>query len=274
MLYKSSKILYNASIGIHYPDIEIQNDHEKDLLSVLVIPFRFGGFGWLPTRADNKSFLLVKGVYMNDLTNEKTMTTKELAEILGVDVRTVQITAKRILDLTKVLSQSTNGRPTQIFNEQQATLIKQEIQKHHNLTTRQIDSVTTEQEENQTIANAITILQRRANEYKKRAEIAENALSRIANGKGCFSMNQTAKALKLPFGNIKLFEKLRNERILNSDNTPKQEHINAEHFKTIVKFVNDKVGNKSVTLVTGKGLIYLAKKLNTEIDTSIQPDIL
>ena len=66
MLYKSSKILYNASIGTYQPDIEIQNDHEKDLLSVLVIPFRFGGFGWLPTRADDKSFLLVKGVYMND----------------------------------------------------------------------------------------------------------------------------------------------------------------------------------------------------------------
>ena len=49
--------------GFTTPDIEIQNDHEKDLLSVLVIPFRFGGFGWLPTRTDDKSFLLVKGVW-------------------------------------------------------------------------------------------------------------------------------------------------------------------------------------------------------------------
>lgn len=213
---------------------------------------------------------------MNGLTTEKTITTKELAEILGVARDTINATVNR-LELDGVLRQADIRRNNQggyLFNEKQATLIKQEIQKHHNLANRQIDSVTTEQEENQTIANAIKILQRRANEYKKRAEIAENALSRIANGKGCFSMNQAAKALKLPFGNIKLFEKLRNERILNSDNTPKQEHINAEHFKTIVKFVNDKVGNKSVTLVTGKGLIYLAKKLNTEIDTSIQPDIL
>ena len=213
---------------------------------------------------------------MNELTNEKVMTTRELAEILGVSERTIREIAKNKGVESTFQTLKTNGgnQSVKVFNEQQATLIKQEIQKHHNLATRQIDNVTTEQEENQTIADAISILQRRANEYKNRAEIAENALSRIANGKDCFSMNQAAKALKLPFGNIKLFEKLRNERILNSDNTPKQEHINAEHFKTIVKFVNDKVGNKSVTLVTGKGLIYLAKKLNAEIDTSIQPDIL
>lgn len=71
---------------------------------------------------------------------EKFMTTKEIAEVIGVDVRTVQLAVNR-LNFTKVLSQSTNGRPTMIFDEKQATLIKQEIAKHHNLTTRQIDSV-------------------------------------------------------------------------------------------------------------------------------------
>lgn len=35
-----------------------------------------------------------------------------------------------------------NGKAT-VFTEQQATLIKQKTQKHHNLATRQIDSVTT-----------------------------------------------------------------------------------------------------------------------------------
>lgn len=74
---------------------------------------------------------------MNDLslfnskqqTTSEVVTTRELAEILGVDIRTVQITAKRILDPTKVLSRVINGGKSMIFDEKQATLIKQEIQK-------------------------------------------------------------------------------------------------------------------------------------------------
>lgn len=103
---------------------------------------------------------------------------------------------------------------------------------------------------------------------KPKVEIYE----KIANGSGCFTINQTAKALKLPYGNITLFEKLRRMGILNSDNSPKQEQINAGHFKVVVKFINDNIGNKSVTLTTGKGLVYLAKKFRTEIDESVKAD--
>ena len=103
--------------------------------------------------------------------------------------------------------------------------------------------------------------------------LAEKAVTdRITNGKGCFSMSQTAKALKLPYGRTKLFERLRSEKILNLDNSPSQEQINAGHFKVVVKHVSDEVGNKSVTLTTGKGLVYLAKRLNTEIDENVQAD--
>lgn len=209
---------------------------------------------------------------MNVLAVEQTMTTKELAESLGVSIDTVSRAASKVLDPSAVVRKVINGGESRVFNERQATIIKQEIQKHHNLASRQIDSVSTELEENQTIANAMMILKRRNDELKKRAEIAESALKRIADGKGCYSMNQTAKALKLPFGNIKLFERLRNEGILNADNTPRQEQINAGHFKVVVKFINEEVGNRSVTLTTGKGLVYLAKKFNTEIDESVMAD--
>lgn len=215
---------------------------------------------------------------MNELSlfkpEEKVMTTRELSEMFAVTERTIRDTAKSIGVEGTFHTMQTNGgfQQVKVFNEKQATLIKQEIQKHHNLASRQIDAVTTEYEENQTIANAMMILKRRNDELKKRAEIAESALKRIADGKGCYSMNQTAKALKLPFGNIKLFERLRNEGILNADNTPRQEQINAGHFKVVVKFINEEVGNKSVTLTTGKGLVYLAKKFNTEIDESVMAD--
>lgn len=202
---------------------------------------------------------------------EQMVTTKELADILGVDVDTINNTVNK-LNFSDVHRKSTKGRPTKAFTEKQATLIKQEIQKHHNLATRQIDSVTTEEEENLLIKNAWLIIERRAEEFRRRAEIAENTLNRIADGKGCFTINQTAKALKLDYGNRKLFEKLRNEGILNQDNTPKQEQVNMGNFKVVVKFVNEAIGNKPVTLTTSKGLVYLAKRFKWEIDETVKAD--
>jgi len=120
------------------------------------------------------------GSKVKNTTSKEVVTTRELAEILGVDVRTVQITAKRILDPTKVLSRVINGGKSMIFDEKQATLIKQEITKHHNLASRQIDTVSTEFEENQVIANAMAILQRRNVELQKKVKEAERQLTEQA----------------------------------------------------------------------------------------------
>ena len=279
---------------------------------------------------------------------EELVTTKELAQMLGVDVSTVTKTVSRMNVTSEVLPKFKQGQ-TPRFNEKQATIIKQEIQKHHNLATRRIDTVSTEEKvmtvkeiaETLKVAestirnivgkhgwakngvqtklneNQVTIISREMKtnsslahqqedsllvtskvstklevlenykkateafvemlasekeEFRKRAEIAESALNRIGNGTGCFSMNQTAKELKLPYGNIKLYERLRSEGILNADNSPKQEQVNAGHFKVVVKFVNEKIGNKPVTLTTGRGLVYLAKRFNTQIDESVRAD--
>lgn len=73
---------------------------------------------------------------------EKIMTTKELAEVLGVS----NMAISRVLEKTNNLNGTVkveNGKTT-YFTEKQATLIKQEMQKHHNLANRQIDSVSTE----------------------------------------------------------------------------------------------------------------------------------
>lgn len=106
---------------------------------------------------------------------------------------------------------------------------------------------------------------------QQRAELAENALKRIEQAPGCFSIAQTAKALKLPYGRNTLFDKLRDLGLLNSYNEPYQEQINANHFKVVNKICGD---GKShiVPLVTGRGLVYLAKKFNASIDENIKAD--
>lgn len=202
---------------------------------------------------------------------EQMMTTKELAEVLGVGESTVKRAVEKVRPVLGEVAKNSQGG--YLFNEEQATAIKLEIQKHHNLQSRQIDTVSTETEENLIVMQAVAILQRKARELEERAAMAEGVVHRIADGTGCYTMNQAAKALKLPYGNIKLFERLRNEGLLNLDNTPRQEQVNQGNFKVIVKYVNDKVGNKVVTLVTGKGLVYLAKRFNTEIDPAVQADV-
>ena len=64
------------------------------------------------------------------LANNDVMTTKELAQALGVDVKTIQRTSTKLFDIDVVKSVSYGGRPTQVFNEAQATAIKLELQNH------------------------------------------------------------------------------------------------------------------------------------------------
>lgn len=203
---------------------------------------------------------------------EKVMTTKELAEVLNVDVKTVNNTVERLGVLLGSTSQKSNGgRPSKVFTEKQATLIKQEIQKHHNLASRQVDVITTDYEMELMTQKVLAYHIQKANEYKSRMEVAESALKRIEDGKGCFTIAQTAKALKLPYGRNTLFNKLKDMHLLSDHNEPYQDQIDAEHFKVVTKLCNDGQ-NHLVTLVTGKGLVYLAKKFNTEIDESVKAD--
>ena len=207
--------------------------------------------------------------------NEELITTKQLAEQLGTSPYVVTKNAKKCLP-NKMIE---NGKPT-LWSKAEVTVLIEFMKKNNNRTdldlTHRVVGTSTELTPALRIRNAMMEMQSAYEEElailkAKNIEI-ENTLNRIADGKGCYSMNQTAKALKLPFGNIKLYERLRCEGILNADNSPRQEQINAGHFKVVVKHINDKIGNKPVTLTTSKGLVYLARKFNTTIDESVQAD--
>lgn len=209
--------------------------------------------------------------------SNKVMTVREVAEAMGVSKDTVLNCIKRIMP--NILQ---HGKTT-FLTETQVSLISKELKSNNTVTDRltvevssTVKNTTTELEVLSNALSAFNALQDLYNqkeaEYKNIIAEKQAILDRITNGKGCYSISQTAKALKLPYGNITLFEKLRNMQILNQDNTTKQEQINNGNFKVIVKYINEKVGNKTVTLTTGKGLVYLAKKFNTEIDESVKAD--
>ena len=208
------------------------------------------------------------------------VTTKELAEVLNVDVRTIERTVNKLIDTTAenfstVLSKSSGGRPSKIFTEEQATLIKQEIQKHHNLASRKIDSVSTDYEMELLTQRVIAYHIQKANEYKERAEKAENRVQelvpkaevyeRILESTGLKTIGETTKILGI--GEKRLFALLRENGIFfydNGVNQVKQQYINSGYFQTKENpYVHNGV-NKLYTriFVTSKGLLWLENKIS------------
>lgn len=105
----------------------------------------------------------------------------------------------------------------------------------------------------------------------KQAQLAEAEskiqadLGRVLLGKaieesvGNLSIGEFAK-ITLNYGRNKLFEKLRDLKILMSDNVPYQNYVDSGYFQVTEKVTQ--IGVKPVTLVTPKGQTWLSKKLN------------
>lgn len=218
---------------------------------------------------------------------EKTVTTRELAEILGVDLTTVRKTVKRLEQGGEVLHYLTKdkfGNDCFIFTEEQATLIKQEIQKHHNLAGRQIDNVVTDIEILANASKAFSDLQelykRKEAEYK--AIIAEQkpkalVYDKICNADGLKSVEQVAS--NLGWGKNNFFALMRGMGIFfysskDADgrkvNLPKREYVERGYFVT--KEEPYTRGDKDLLYtkiyVTGKGETWLANKLNEAVEDS------
>ena len=206
---------------------------------------------------------------MNEIAERKLMTGKEFAEVLGVSKDTINATVER-LDVDGVLRRVDIARNTQggyLFSEYQATVIKQEIQKHHNLANRQIDNVSTEAEEDQMIAQALTILQRRIQDANKEIEKLKPAAEfayQICSSKDAIDIGNCAKVLNRNIGRNNLFEFLRNKKILQSDNIPYQKYIDSGYFRVIETKYTIPSGETKIslkTLVLQKGVAYINKLL-------------
>ena len=209
-------------------------------------------------------------------TSKEVVTTKQLAEILGVSERTIRETAKTkgVEGTFHTLKTNGGNQSVKVFNEEQSTIIKQEIAKHHNLANRQIDTVSTELEENQVIANAMAILQRRNVELQQRVKEAERQLTeqapkvatynRIANATGLKSMQEVAKILHI--GSKTLFSILRDKKIFyreksNGVNIPVEKYIKQGLFE-VKEEPYRKDGKDCVytrIFTTAKGLLWLEK---------------
>lgn len=201
---------------------------------------------------------------MNELElNEKKMTTKELAEVLNVDVKTIQ----RAVESLDMNVERVGSSHTMMFNEAQATKIKLEIQNHS-----KVNELTpkTNLERMLIIQQAMQFQQEMIQELQDKVaklEPAANFAYQICSSKDAIDIGSCAKVLNRNIGRNNLFEFLRNRKILQSDNIPYQKFIDLGYFRVIeTKFTlpSGEIKISLKTLVLQKGVAYINKILGEE----------
>ena len=198
---------------------------------------------------------------MNELAlNEKRMTTKELAEVLNVDVKTIQ----RAVESLDMNVERVGSSHTMMFNEAQATKIKLEIQNHS-----KVNELTpkTNLERMLIIQQAMQFQQEMIQELQDKVaklEPAANFAYQICSSKDAIDIGSCAKVLNRNIGRNSLFEFLRNKKVLQSDNIPYQKFIDLGYFRVIETKYTTPTGEIKIslkTLVLQKGVAYINKIL-------------
>lgn len=88
----------------------------------------------------------------------------------------------------------------------------------------------------------------------------------VTDSKTAISIRDVAKVLDMGYGQNKLFEKLREERILMPDNRPYQKYIDAGYFRVVEQKyeVRGETRINIKTLVFQKGIDFIRKRLSKE----------
>ena len=107
----------------------------------------------------------------------------------------------------------------------------------------------------------VMALEAKVQEQAPKAQF-HDAVSEAIN---CQSIQEIAKVLGT--GPNRLFKFLRDEGLLMRNNLPYQQHLDAGYFRVVEKQYNDGRGESHTytrTLVTGKGLAYIQKRLQNQ----------
>lgn len=194
---------------------------------------------------------------------QRTMTTKELADVLGVDVKTIQ----RAVDSLDINVARVGSNHTMVFTEEQATAIKIAIENHS-----KVNALTpkTTLEKQLIIQQAMQLQQEMIAELQDKVAKLEPAAEfayQICSSKDAIDIGNCAKVLNRNIGRNRLFEFLRNKNILQQDNIPYQKYIDSGYFRVIETKFTIPSGETKIslkTLVLQKGVAYINKLLKEE----------
>lgn len=202
---------------------------------------------------------------MNYLTNEKTMTVKEVAEVLGVTPESIKWNIRKLYP-----DKMKNGIETRL-TEKEITEIKSIM-----IPTSQLVGVTTDLEMQQ---KTVEVMQYWINKTKdaelklKEAQPKIDFYDAVTGSKDTIDMSEVAKVLNIKgFGRNKIFEILRDKKILRDNNQPYQKYVDCGYFRIVeVSFIKPD-GSTNIqlkTVVYQKGLDFIKKILSSYKTTDL-----
>ena len=211
------------------------------------------------------------------LANNDVMTTKELAQSLGVDVKTIQRTAAKLFNPSTLMSRVINGGKSQVFNEAQATAIKLELQNHSKVNAL---SPKTTLEKQLLIKQAMRLQDEMIAELQAQNEMQKAMIEEMQPKSDVYDSISDSATLQdlqtaaVTIGIKNIFKILEADGIIEKKTT----NDGQAYYKPIAKYAEylalkdgkawtDPYGVKHVRpriFVTGKGLLWLTKKYGAE----------
>ena len=188
---------------------------------------------------------------------KKTMTVKEVAEVLGYNARWIQLKCAE-------LGFTQNGKKT-LLTEEQVTELKKHLVPRTLQVKLQGENAVTELEMMQNIQRGMMWLTQKANILQKQLEEAKPKVEfydSVMQSADTCDMGTVAKVLNCGIGRTKLFEFLRKKGVLMSDNRPYQKFVDAGMFRVVESKWATPDGDIHVnykTVVFQKGLDFIKK---------------
>lgn len=188
------------------------------------------------------------------------MTTKQVASVLGVDVKTIQ----RAVESLDMNVERAGSNHTMLFDEYEVTKIKLAIENHS-----KVNALTpkTNLERQLIIQQAMQIQQEMIQELQDKVAKLEPAAAfayQLCSSKDAIDIGNCAKVLNRHIGRNNLFEFLRNRKVLQSNNIPYQKYIDLGYFRVIESKYTIPSGETKIslkTVVLQKGVAYINKIL-------------
>jgi len=206
---------------------------------------------------------------MNNLinNNEQLMSVKELAEVLGANETTIQRNIKKLFP-----NKVKNGIKT-LLNEKEVTALKLELQEHKNLgTSAELKNITTDLEVDLYVEKALRLQKEKIIRQKQKIkQLSEQNLlmkpkaefyDTVTQTEDWRDISEVAKLLNLGYGNITLFKKLREDKILMGNNIPYQKYVTKGYFKVVEKpyYKGKQRCINYKTVVSQTGIEFINKK--------------
>lgn len=196
------------------------------------------------------------------------MSVQELADALGVDARTIRNAISKLRNVLSAVQRNSQGG--YMLTAEQAAQIKAEVQKHHNLKSRQIDAVSSKIEELGKVKEAFEIitkwngeLMRERDELKGKAE----AYDRFIDDKTLYSFRDAARLLGV--GEKWLMSELKGKYIYEYIRADGSHTYTYNAYARYARYFGKRpfrAGGKIFTrlMMTLEGLEYFGRKIREE----------